>query len=390
MTVRRFRGAAFAFLTLACAATPAAAMSAHDEALVERGMDALYRSDYDGAEKLFKDEMAARPGEPVPSLGYATAAWWRMENDFALPGSDDEKRFSSAIGKAIEDAEASGKSGKKGEADFYLGAAYGLRGRWEASQRHWMRAYFDGRKAYKLEKKALKLEPTLYDADLGVGAFDYYLATLSRVIRALAFTSGGNREKGLAELQLAADYGRFGKVAAKLLIVGIDWTFERKPREAFESIEKLRAEFPDSPFIETMRLIGLYQLRDGPRLEREARLFLKNAEDGARFYLPLDKAMGRYFVGLGEQLDGRYAEALAEYRAALAMLPPVHRARGLLELFIGEALDLQGKRAQAVASYRAALQEPPMWGVPKYAERLIDKPFRSGDDPLPSRGSTLQ
>lgn len=365
------------------------AMSAPDEALVEKGMDLLYRSDYDGAEQLFLKEAAARPGDPVPSLGYATAAWWRMENDFALPGSDDEKKFLVAIEKSISDAERF-RSSDKAEGDFYAGAAYGLRGRWEASQRRWMRAYFDGRKAYKLEKKALKLDPTLFDADLGVGAFDYYLATLGRFVRALAFTGGGNREKGLMELQLCADYGRFGKVAAQLLLVGIDWTFERKPREAFESLEKLRAKYPDSPFIETMRLIGLYQLRDGRGLEREAHAFLEKAEQPAPFYQPIDKTMGRYFVGLGEQLDGRCPEALNDYRAALQMLPPVHRARGLLELFIGECLDLTGKRAEAVASYKKALQEPPMWGVPKYAERLIDRPFRSGDDPLPSRGSTLQ
>lgn len=366
---------------------PARAMSAEDEAVVQRGLDALYMSDYEGAERIFAEAMSARPGDPVPSLGRATAVWWRMENDFAEPGSADEKEFAAAVKQAVADAKKARGAGGA-EAYLYLGAAYGLRGRREAALRQWFGAYFDGRRAYRNARKAVKLNPELYDAYLGLGAFDYYVATLSRFVRALAFTSGGGRDKGLSELDLATR-GRYSGVAARLLIVGIDWTFEKKPQDAWKILEELHRRYPASPMIDAMRLIGLFQLRDGPGLKTEARIFLDKAERGAPFFRPADRPAGRYFLGLGEQLSGEYPQALAEYEEALKDVPAGHKMRSMLHLFMGECRDLQGRRDDAAALYRQALKDAPMWGVPRYAKYLLKRPFRAGDNPLPARNDDL-
>lgn len=368
--------------------SPARAMTPDDEAVVQRGLDALYLSDFDGAEKMFAEAMRARPGDPVLSLGRAAAVWWRMENDFADPGSAEEKEFEAAVKAAVADAKAARGSGDDAEAYLCLGAAYGLRGRREAAKHHWFGAYLDGRRAYRSARQAVKLNPELYDAYLGLGAFDYYAATLSRFVRALAFAGGGGRDKGLSELQLATR-GRYSGAAAKLLLVGIDWSFEKKPQDAWKILEELHQRYPASPMIDSMRLIGLYQLRDGAALKTEARIFLDMVERGAPRFRPADRPAGRYFLGLGEQLSGEYARALDDYEAALKDVPAGHRARSMLHLFIGECRDLQGRRDEAVASYRQALQDPPMWGAPRYAKYLLKRPFRPGDNPLPSRNDEL-
>jgi tetratricopeptide (TPR) repeat protein len=368
---------------------PARAMTPEDEAVVARGLDALYMSDFDGAERIFREAQKSRPGDPVASLGFATAVWWRMENDFAPPGSADEKAFADAVKEALGDAKrARDHGGDKAEASLCLGAAYGLRARREAALHHWFSAYFAGKKAYRDAQKAVALNPELYDAYLGIGSFDYYVATLSSFVRAFAFTSGGGREKGLAELQLATR-GRYSGVAAELLLVGIDWTFEKKPQDAWKILEELHAKYPESPMIDSMRLIGLFHLRDGAALKKEASAFLAKAERGAPFFRPLDVPGGRYFLGLGEQLSGEYVPALAEYESALAEVPAQHGMRSMLHLFIGECQDLQGRRDEALASYRQALKDPPLWGVPRYAKYLLKRPFQPGDNPLPARNDEL-
>ncbi len=378
--------ALFAVLTLA--AVPARAMTAEEQKAVQAGLDALYRCDYDGAEKLFDDSVRAHPGDPVYSLGYATAVWWRMENDFAPAGSPEEKRFQAAVSRAIDDAKRAGR-GDNAEGYLYLGCALGLRGRREASQHHWFAAYLDGRHSYKYERKAVKLDPQLYDAYLGIGAFDYYVATLGRFVRAFSFTSGGDKTLGLQELHQAAEHGQFASSAAKLLLVGIDWTFEKNPRDAWAILQDLTATYPDSPLVGGMRLIGLYHLRDAAGLKREAAAFLAKAKSGAPFYGPIDEAGALYFLGLGEQLSAEYDAALGSYRAALEKIPPGHPLRGLVALFIGESQDLQGQRAAAVASYQQALRERPLWGVPRYARFLLKHPFRAQEDPLPPRNVDL-
>lgn len=394
MILRRGVPALLALLLLG-ASVPARAISPEDEKIVDTGLDALYHSDYDGAQKIFDDAVAAHPGDPALSLGATIAAWWRMENDFADPGSPEEKRFLESNKRAIADAkravdDAKRASDKTRQAEAYvcLGAAYGLHGRLEAAQKHWFKAYGDGKRSYRSEQSATKLDPALDDPYLGLGAFDYYSSRLSSFIRFFIFTKNGDKDKGLAELERAT-HGRFSGVAAEFLIVGIDWTFEKKPEEAWKILESLRARYPRSPLIEGMRLIGLFHLRDGAGLEREARIYLADAEKPAPFYRPLDKAAGHYFLGLGLQLSGKYEEAMKQDEEALADIPQGHRTRGLPMLFMGECMDVLGRRDEAKAMYKRALKEKPFWGVPRYAKFLLSHPFRPGANPLPARSDEL-
>jgi len=381
-------GRAVAAALLLLTAVPVRALTDEDQKVVDRGLDALYRSDYDGSVSIFSAALKGRPGDPALSLGYAVATWWRMEDDFAAPGSPQEKRSRDAIKSAIDDAKRATAKPDDAEAYLCLGAAYGLRGRLEASRKHWFKAYRDGRRAYRFEQRAVQLDPGLYDAYLGLGAFDYYAATLSKFVRLFVFTNAADKARGLAELRTATR-GHFSGVAAKLLLVGIEWTFEKDPHEAWAILEDVHDRYPDSPLIDSMRLIGLFHLRDAAGLKREARLFLERAESGAPFYRPIDKAVGHYFLGLSEQLAGNYDEALAHDRDSLKLIPEGHRMRGVPRLFIGECLDLLGRHDEAVASYRQALQEPPFWGVPRYAKYLLKHPFRAGDNPLPRRNDEL-
>lgn len=385
--------ALWGILALACTllanARPARAMTAEEAGAVEQGMGALFRSDYDGAQRLFREALEKHPGHAAYSLGYATSVWWRMENNFALPDSPEEKTFVAAVKQAIHDAKRARDESGQAQDHLHLAAAYGLRGRWRASRRRWLSAYLDGRRAYRNAKEALKLDPALYDAYLGIGAFDYYVAGLSGIVQALAFTSGGDKTEGLAKLRLAAERGRFGRVAAKLLLVGIHWTLEKKPQEAWRILEELHGQYPDSPLMDSMRLLGLFHLRDSTRLKAEARSYLEKAQRGAPFFQPIDRPVGRCFLGLAAQLSGENAEALKEYEVALNDVPPNHRWRSVLRLFMGEALDLLDRREDAETAYKLALKEPPLWGVHRYARHLLRRPFRSGDNPLPARDSGL-
>ena len=370
-------------------AGPARAMTPEQEKAVATGLDALYRCDYEGAEGLFARGISEHPGDPVYSLGYAAALWWRMENDLAGPDSPQEHAFYKAVGLAIDDAKRERRSGRKAEGYLYLGAARGLKARREASQHRWVAAYVDGRRSYRDERKAIELDPGLYDAYLGLGAYDYYVATLSRLVRVLTFTSGGNKAKGLSELRLAAEHGQYSRTAAKLLLVGIYWTLEKNPREAWNILQELRGGLPESPLIDSMRLIGLYHLRDAAGLKIEAAAMLAKAESGKPFYRRIDRAGALYFLGLAEQLSGGYTRALEHYEAALRDIPEGHPLRGLVELFVGESLDLLGRRDDAVAAYHRALKEPPLWGVPRYARHLISHPYAKSLDPLPPRSVDL-
>ena len=61
-----------------------------------------------------------------------------------------------------------------------IGAAYGVSSRMRLQRRRWIRAYFDGRKAVKYIRRAIRTDPDLHDARLGTGMYDYYSDTYPR------------------------------------------------------------------------------------------------------------------------------------------------------------------------------------------------------------------
>jgi tetratricopeptide (TPR) repeat protein len=69
-------------------------------------------------------------------------------------------------------------------------------------------------------------------------------------------------------------------------------------------------------------------------------------------------AIARYNRGVGLQAQGKLKEAIAEYRAAIRIMPDYVEAHSNL----GNALRAQGKTAEAVDAYRAAIRINPSYG----------------------------
>jgi tetratricopeptide (TPR) repeat protein len=105
---------------------------------------------------------------------------------------------------------------------FFLGSAYGYKATWHGQQKSWLKSLIDGLRAKGKFAKALKIDSTLYDAYTGIGNYHYWSsAKLGKYIPFLP----DNREKGLAELELAADSSLFSRKPAAL---GLAWALINK------------------------------------------------------------------------------------------------------------------------------------------------------------------
>jgi hypothetical protein len=122
------------------------------------------------------------------------------------------------------------KGDPTGEIRLCLGGALGLKGRWDAIQGHWLAAYKNGKKAFDVQDEAIKSNPELYDAYLGVGIFHYYVAVLPAAVKIFArMIFGGSKAQGLREINLAKDKGRFSRTAALLFLVNLHVNNEKDP-----------------------------------------------------------------------------------------------------------------------------------------------------------------
>ena len=96
-------------------------------------------------------------------------------------------------------------------------------------------------------ERLLRVEPGCYDAYLALGAENYLVAIKPVVVRLFAKLEGAraNRERGVRELTLTAEDGRFLKPFAKLLLV-LAAERDHDPATARRLLAELQREFPNN------------------------------------------------------------------------------------------------------------------------------------------------
>ena len=249
------------------------------------GMQLLMDGDFDKAIEVFRQIAQAEPGSPLGYVLEADSNWWRIYltegnlidpdvfeavSEAVTPYDADFQRLNNL---AIQKAEAQIHSHKdEARAHLYEGFAYALAARLEALRDHALATARAGKKMRNLSLTALKLDPTLYDADLGAGIYNYFEATLPTYVKMLRFLillPGGDRELGLQQLQTAADKGVITKGEAQFhLAKNLSRASERQYAKSLEIFQTMAREYPDNPLWKL--LVGSLEIRMGQAQEGEA------------------------------------------------------------------------------------------------------------------------
>lgn len=366
------------------AARPAAAQPAAEERdrwLME-GIDCLYRMEFDKGEAADYKAIEIDPEHPYAYLGLAGIAWTRYvyETD-----QSDEKLlpvFDARIQKAIAMSAAwLKKHPNDAEGLMVMGGAYGVSSRLAVIHREWLKAYWHGRKAVQLTRAAVKADPNLYDAYLGIGMYDYYTDVYPRIVGVLAkIVLRGDRQRGIETLKMVADKGRFSRNTAKILLVEIyteDAFGARDPEKAVALVRELRAKYPDSAMIHSSELVSLYEARRYGETAAGAKRYVELVKQG--IYKPVEAAKGNVTLGCALWALGRHQEALEAFEAAAQVKYGGSLSRWAVWALIrtGNLQDILGTRQRALADYKAALAEPDAWGLRRLAKAGISRPYHS-------------
>jgi tetratricopeptide (TPR) repeat protein len=349
---------------------------------IQKGLHELYSLRFEEAEKVFDSVSSEADQHPMVAFGKASLHWWRLSVFVLENDSDESQPFLKAVNDCIRISKNKIESGDTtGEAHLVLGGAYGLLGRWQATNRSWLSAYFTGKKAINLLRKALKINPDLNDAYMGLGIFDYYVATLPSAVRVLAFLGSNNDPKvGLEELKKAATSSNYSNIPSKLFLADLYSNQEKKPEEAFQILEALRLELPQSPFVHMLYIITLYNHNRMELLTKEISKFKENAENGT---------YPKNFIANGNFLDGMvyfklrdWANAMEKYNAAIEKSDVKNPFYTWSQLYKGYSLDMLGKRQDAVLQYQEVLKEIRRWGSHEAAKLRLSKPFQGKEEDL--------
>jgi len=348
-----------AALTLALA--PAWAIRPETDRLILQGLDAAYGFDFERAASLFSKADQAEPDHPAGPFFLASLKWLEFSQNADIPGSLKalEPQFNRLLEETFERSRRMReKSPEDPEAFFYLGGAYGMRGRWQLLKRQWIRAASSGYKGYRQLKKAVELDPSFYDAYLGLGMYDYYAAKLPAVIKLAALlVARGDKERGLSHVLLAIEKGHYSVTEAKLFLVGIYTGYEKQPQKALQIIQELRRQKPENLFFTFMEVVARIDSQDWMGAIAYGEELLPKARE-ASYTRPqlslIELYLGEAYLGAKD-----YEKAVETFTRCIEQAPEPRKATvTYCYLRRAQALDLLGRREEALRDYRLAEERP--------------------------------
>ena len=366
---RRAAAALLAAALSAAAPRPAAAgprLTPAAELQLDEGIKRLYGLDYVQSRAAFRKLIELEPDNPFGYLFEAGGIWWESSQEFGL-----FKDTPTLQGLFEEDVEAAQRKADayidskdpqtRADGYFVSGMALGTLGQWRLMKGHWMDAYFAGKKAIKHLKKCVKLDPTYYDAQLGLGVFDYQAAHLTGVAKlGVLFGMHGDEKRGLAEIQLAVDKARYANRQAAEFLMCIYLVDLHDFARALPVVQKLRGEFPESPYYVFLEALLRHRLGDWDgslTLGRE--LYARLAGNPAAFRTKwLTLVCGLSGSDCLAKPDAERALAWFDHALETTAKERPSGFHSVLHLFRGQLLDSVGRRDEAVAEYRRTLTLP--------------------------------
>lgn len=342
------------------------------QALTLRGLEDAYNFDFDNAAIRFDEAISLDPSFPRPHVVKAAIHFWR----YLLSRNDsDYQPFLSLADEAIRVSEKYlDEHGNNAEALGCLGTVYGYRAFAEVRAKSWLRAAWDGKKSYDCLYDAIKLDPHLYDAYLGLGLYHYYLTVLPKPLQWIISILGvsGDSELGFKEIRAAAEKGTYARTEAKYyLAVLLPWH-----NGDFEGSEKifvdLSLHYPNNSLFIFSRAVWEIRRND-----------VRTAKDRLHSILAMPN---RALPGVDTYVHYKLAEcyfrledwpgALTEYQASL------NRNRDetystTSSYRIGLCYEMSGQRDAALPYYRRAATGDRTFGDDAYSLRRARERLKS-------------
>jgi len=235
------------------------------------GTDAILEHIYSGRSDLaIPEAQALQREQPEHPLGYlleAEARWWQIwclsaeyKYGMNLPRHRgkvaSDQAYVDVVAKAETLAEASLAKHESAEMHLYAGMAGGLAARMYGLRAENRAAARAGVRAREHFLRSLALEPSLADANMGLGLYNYYVDTLSTIARVLRFfmgIPGGSKEEGIRQLQLAMDHGQLTPTLARYYLAVCLHLYDQKYEQALQVATPLVEKYPENPIFRLAR-----------------------------------------------------------------------------------------------------------------------------------------
>jgi tetratricopeptide (TPR) repeat protein len=347
----------------------------------EEGMHLLYNMQFDRSEVLF-DRLASRyPDHPAGPFLRGLNLWWRILSD--LENKTWDRQFSRAMQEVIDRSDRRLKRNKYDvDGMFFKSLAIGLRGRLRSNRGSWYGAARDAKTSYQLVVRAAEIDPSNHDFYFGFGIYDYFVDALPRdkwyLKGAKLFFPGGDRERGIAELERTFQKGRFLRAEAGYFLLQIHLSYEQNYTRSLHYATWLHVRYPRNAWFHV--LLGRVHARwgrwrDAETVMNEVLAAWQQKQPG---YSDGIAEQALFYRGRSRALFGRPDEARKDLEQVVFMTERLKDESvfgTLARLRLGMLHDQAGRRAQAVSYYRQVLGRKDVGESHATARRYLETPY---------------
>ena len=230
-------------------------------------LEKIYSFDLEGAEESARQVQKEHPDHPIGYLLESDAIWWGFwctAAEFKYGMSDARHRgklpadqhYLELAATASSLASAQIQKSDSAEMEFYAGMAdaaaarlYALRGENRNTARFGVRA-----REHFLRAKTL--DPSLADADFGLGLYNYYVDTLGALAKIMRFfmgIPGGSKQEGIRLLEHAIADGVLTPDIARFYLAMNLHRYDLQYERALTVISPLVEKYPSNPLFQLAR-----------------------------------------------------------------------------------------------------------------------------------------
>jgi tetratricopeptide (TPR) repeat protein len=231
-------------------------------------LDKIYGGDPDAAIVIARGMEQEQPEHPLGYLIESEADWWKrycaaceikygiLEAWKHTKGAGDSD-YLALTAKVTALAEAQLAKSETAEMHTYAGLGWALQVRVYAlrgENRYAARAGVNGRTEMLA---ALRIDPEMADATAALGIYNYYVDTLSplvKLLRVFMGIPGGDKQLGIKQMEIGMHQGSFLAVDIRFILARSLRTYDQKYEQALSVAEPLLARYPQNPIF--MLLLG--------------------------------------------------------------------------------------------------------------------------------------
>ncbi|HWG59683.1 MAG TPA: hypothetical protein VN661_11610 [Candidatus Acidoferrales bacterium] len=266
--LRQFASALLVLLATAAAAPSARAAGIAVSPDARRALDAIYNGDSAAAISIARTMQAAQPQAPLGYMIEDEALWWNRycaacEIKYGIAESwkhgktPGDEAYLALASKVTGLADAQLAKSETAEMHFYAGMGWALKVRVYALRNENRAAARAAVGARREMLRALALDPQMADATATLGMYNYYVDTLSPMVKLLRFflgIPGGDKELGIKQMETGIAQGVLLRTDIRFILARALRQYDRQYQHALGLAAPLAAQYPKNPLF--LILIG--------------------------------------------------------------------------------------------------------------------------------------